>query len=121
MTLTTAALAIASGSETDATDLVSLLCGLCRAVGGTRLTIEREVKLDQQATLSFFNEASAAELQTVPFLGPALSNRIIEARGDEGFAAVEEILAVTGIRDDLIGAAARDVRDQFLEKKGGVE
>lgn len=44
------------------------------------------------------NLASVADLELLPGIGPALAQRIVEARGKNGaFSRVEELLAVRGI------------------------
>ncbi len=59
-------------------------------------------------------DASHVRNRVLPHLGPVLAGRIVENRPSEGFVAVDEVLAVKGVRDDLLGTAARDVRDQFI-------
>lgn len=49
------------------------------------------------------NAADAAALETLPRIGPALAQRIIEWREANGrFTAVEDLLAVPGIGDKLL-------------------
>jgi competence protein ComEA len=46
------------------------------------------------------NTASAAELQRLPGIGPALAKRIVEFREKRhGFKRVEELLAIPGISE----------------------
>ena len=46
------------------------------------------------------NTATAAELQRLPGIGPALAKRIVEFREKRhGFKRVEELLAITGISE----------------------
>ena len=54
------------------------------------------------------NAASAAELETIPGVGPVLASRIIAARDEMGgFAAVEDLLDVSGIGEATL-ASMRD-------------
>lgn len=55
------------------------------------------------------NTADAAALETLPRIGPALAERIIAWRGDNGgFTSVEDLLAVPGIGDKML-ASLRDL------------
>jgi competence protein ComEA len=57
------------------------------------------------------NVADAAALETLPRIGPALAQRIIEWRDANGrFTAVEDLLAVPGIGDKLLEALRELVR-----------
>jgi competence protein ComEA len=49
------------------------------------------------------NSADSAELETLPRIGPALAERIIAWRDDNGgFTSVEDLLAVPGIGDTML-------------------
>jgi competence protein ComEA len=49
------------------------------------------------------NSADAAQLETLPRIGPALAGRIIAWREDNGgFTSVEDLLAVPGIGDTML-------------------
>lgn len=49
------------------------------------------------------NTADAAQLETLPRIGPALAERIIAWRDDNGpFTSVEDLLAVPGIGDKML-------------------
>ncbi|MDP8957691.1 MAG: helix-hairpin-helix domain-containing protein, partial [Actinomycetota bacterium] len=55
------------------------------------------------------NEASAAELETLPGVGPVLAERIVAQREEHGpFASVEDLLDVPGIGEAKL-AALRDL------------
>lgn len=57
------------------------------------------------------NSADAATLETLPRIGPALAQRIIEWRDANGrFTAVEDLLAVPGIGDKMLEALRDLVR-----------
>lgn len=57
------------------------------------------------------NTADAAALETLPRIGPALAQRIIEWRDANGrFTAVEDLLAVPGIGDKMLEALRELVR-----------
>jgi competence protein ComEA len=44
------------------------------------------------------NRASAAELETLPGIGPALARRIMESRAEDGpFRTADDLLRVRGI------------------------
>jgi len=48
------------------------------------------------------NTASAAELETLPGIGPVLAERIVSYRQGHGpFAAVEDIMAVSGVGEGI--------------------
>ncbi len=51
------------------------------------------------------NTADAAALDTLPRIGPALAERIIEWRESNGrFTSVEDLLAVPGIGEKMLDA-----------------
>lgn len=43
------------------------------------------------------NRASAAQLETIPGIGPAIAKRIVESRSKRKFTSVEDLLDVKGI------------------------
>lgn len=43
------------------------------------------------------NEASTEALQTLPGIGPALAERIVEYRTDNPFETIEDLMGVSGI------------------------
>lgn len=62
----------------------------------------REIKYislsGQEKTVIDLNRATAAELQLLPGLGPALSRRIVEHRETRGeFVKIEDVMQVSGI------------------------
>ncbi|MDT0157416.1 helix-hairpin-helix domain-containing protein [Microbacterium sp. ARD32] len=57
------------------------------------------------------NKATQDDLETLPRIGPALAQRILEWRDDNGrFRAVEDLLAVPGIGDKLLAGMRDKVR-----------
>ncbi|GAA3949354.1 ComEA family DNA-binding protein [Microbacterium soli] len=57
------------------------------------------------------NAATQADLEMLPRIGPALAQRILEWRGQNGrFRAVEDLLAVPGIGDKLLAGLREKVR-----------
>ena len=46
------------------------------------------------------NKASQAELETLDGIGPSLAKRIIEYRTKEKFTKIEDVMKVTGIKED---------------------
>lgn len=57
----------------------------------------------QQTGLVDLNTADAALLETLPRIGPAMAERIIAWRDDNGgFTTVEDLLAVPGIGDKML-------------------
>lgn len=59
-----------------------------------------EGKSDENGGLLNLNTATAAELETLPGIGAVLAQRIVDYRAEHGpFAAVEDIMKVSGIGD----------------------
>ena len=57
------------------------------------------------------NTADAAQLDTLPRIGPALAERIIAWREENGgFTSIEDLLAVPGIGDKMLGSLRDLVR-----------
>ncbi|MGN7976155.1 helix-hairpin-helix domain-containing protein [Microbacterium sp. 22195] len=57
------------------------------------------------------NAATQADLETLPRIGPALAQRILDWREQNGrFRAVEDLLAVPGIGDKLLAGLREKVR-----------
>ena len=68
-----------------------------RAAGAGRPD-ERSQSVDVGAGRINLNTATAAELETLPAIGPGLAQRIIEYRADNGsFVSVDDIRKVSGI------------------------
>lgn len=66
---------------------------------------------DSSAGLVDLNAADAATLETLPRVGPALAQRIIEWRDANGrFTAIEDLLAVPGIGDKMLDSLRDLVR-----------
>jgi competence protein ComEA len=56
------------------------------------------------------NTADAAALDTLPRIGPAMADRIIAWRDDNGgFTSVEDLLAVPGIGDKMLESLRDEV------------
>ncbi|MCD2499238.1 MULTISPECIES: ComEA family DNA-binding protein [Microbacterium] len=63
------------------------------------------------AALIDLNTASAADLETLPRVGPALAQRILDWRAENGrFSAVEDLLDVSGIGEKMFAAIEPLVR-----------
>lgn len=57
------------------------------------------------------NNADQAALETLPRIGPALAQRILDWRGENGrFRSVDDLLAVPGIGDKLLAGLREKVR-----------
>jgi competence protein ComEA len=66
-----------------------------------------EVDATSQETVDI-NRASEAELQTLPGIGPALAERIVERRNNDGpFQSLDELTAISGISERIV----EDIRD----------
>ena len=71
--------------------------------GGLRANFESQVSAqelsakERHCDLVHVNTAGIAELQTLPGIGPVYAQRIIEAREEQPFTKVEDLLRVSGI------------------------
>jgi competence protein ComEA len=43
------------------------------------------------------NTATVDELRTLPGVGPAMAHRIVECRGEDGYASIDDLLRVPGL------------------------
>ena len=69
-----------------------------RPVGGVTSSRDTASRVTGPLTRIDLNRASAEELQTLPGIGPALAERILESRRAEGpFSTAEDLLRVRGI------------------------
>jgi competence protein ComEA len=87
--------------------VMSMLLAL--AVGGASAAIDATGTVAKAPAASAqlhkvdVNTAGAAELESLPGIGPAIAQRIIEHRRDKGrFEKVEDLLAVKGIGPKLL-------------------
>ncbi|MFD5225722.1 ComEA family DNA-binding protein [Microbacterium sp. NPDC058342] len=76
--------------------------------GATGASSDSAVDSDGRVDL---NAASQADLETLPRIGPALAQRILDWREENGrFRAVEDLLAVPGIGEKLLAGVREKVR-----------
>jgi competence protein ComEA len=76
-------------------------------VGAAPAASTGEVATDGRVNL---NTADAAALDTLPRIGPAMADRIIAWRDDNGgFTSVEDLLAVPGIGDKMLESLRDEV------------
>ncbi len=74
-------------------------------------TAPREVADAGADTVIDLNTADAALLETLPRIGPALAERILAWREENGrFTSVEDLLSVSGIGDKLLDGIRERVR-----------
>ncbi|MCY4402017.1 MAG: helix-hairpin-helix domain-containing protein [Candidatus Poribacteria bacterium] len=63
----------------------------------------RELSYEEKPELLNINSATAEELQTLPGIGPAMSQRIIQHRTEHGnFASVDSLTEVKGIGEKTL-------------------
>lgn len=68
------------------------------------MRIDVPFRSSQRSNLVDVNSASAAELETLPGIGPVIAQRIIEHRRDHGpFLDIEELAEVSGISERMVG------------------
>lgn len=53
--------------------------------------------MEQASAIININTATIAELDTLPGIGPAIANRIVEFRNQQPFTKIEDIMLVKGI------------------------
>jgi competence protein ComEA len=88
---------------------VALLIALAVIGGPNQLATGAESPAKEKPALVDINTASAADLEKLPGVGPALSKRIIEYREKNGpFATVDDLLKVQGIGEKSL-ARFRDL------------
>ncbi len=76
--------------------------GVAGGAGGAGSTADGKIDL---------NSADQAALETLPRIGPALAQRILEWRDENGrFRSVDDLLAVPGIGDKLLAGLREKVR-----------
>lgn len=105
----------AAGGFADDADVASV--NLARKVDdGEQVIVASTATTDGQSpsvadTRININTATAAELETLPRIGPALAQRIIEWREANGqFSSVEDLKLVSGIGDKLFSGIVELVR-----------
>jgi competence protein ComEA len=82
--------------------VVGLLCGLALLGGVAGAAESSGAKVD-------LNKATSAELATLPGIGPAKAQAIVEHRAKAPFASTDELRAVKGIGDKLLDS----IRDRI--------
>jgi len=108
---------IISGDELDASDLVHIMGWLTRSVHGANMSA-KNIRMDAEKSLKFFNEAGKEELQKVHGIGPGISTRIIEARNQQGgFKSLKAIAEVPYFKEEVLFANAAAIRDAFVQEK----
>jgi competence protein ComEA len=106
----------AAGGTTDGADLAAVnlarrvedgeqvVVPVAGAVPGTAGAPQTDDRVD-------LNTADQAALETLPRIGPALAERIIAWRDDNGrFSSVDDLLAVPGIGEKLLAGLRDGVR-----------
>lgn len=89
-------------------DVIDMAQGLTKLESTDHLNLN-QVVLDQDVIVVLkkednkisINSASYEQLQTLPGIGPALANRIIEYRKEHSFQCLEDIKNIKGIGDVL--------------------
>lgn len=79
-------------------NVVALALSVCALVSVATARADAQTQTESQKRLVNLNAATAAELESLPGVGPAVAARIIEYREKNGgFKKVEDLMNVRGI------------------------
>jgi competence protein ComEA len=100
------------GADTTNVNLASVLAdGEQVVIPGPGAEPAREGEPDPGDGLVHLNRATAAELETLPGVGPVLAERIVQYREEHGpFRTVEDLLDVPGIGEAKLASLREQVK-----------